>query len=530
MMTHTVAIYVRLSLEDDDLLHGKLESESITNQRDLLTAYIRSSPELSHAEIVEFCDDGYSGKNFDRPGVKALLEAAQSGKIQCIVVKDLSRFGRDYITVGNYVSRVFPFLGVRFIAVNDHFDSKRKGDIDSIDTSFKALIYDLYSRDLSRKVRSAKRTLATKGVYINPVAPYGYKRDPSDKHLLVPDPATADVVRRIFALVADGYTTEMVARLLNAEGVPTPSQAKAGTSSAHANWQNEHWRLQAVYTIIRDRQYIGSTVFGKRVRPQIGVRRQPTARLEDWIIVDDRHEPLVSKELFQRAQESLGGEYKQNAKHTKWDNPLRKKVICGVCGYAIVRRSTVNHYYSCSTPRTVPDMDCFQGKVCEGTILELVAETIRMCARLAVEAKRLLAVEKEKREILFHTLQQEVRSFQLLQQQITEESRILYEAYAMERAMSRAEYAEKKTALLERREKAYEDEAAAKRRLEELWTGTNRFVEKYEGLTEMDRLTTELSADLLHAVKIWPDGRVEVELNYMDEIPHVVERELLAAM
>lgn len=162
--------------------------------------------------------------------------------------------------------------------------------------------------------------------------------------------------------------------------------------------------------------------------------------------------------------------------------------------------------------------------------MELVAETIRMCARLAVEARRLLAVEKEKREILFQTLQQEVKSFQLLQQQITEESRILYEAYAMERAMSRAEYAEKKTALLERREKAYEDEAAAKRRLEELWTGTNRFVKKYEGLTEMDKLTTELSTDLLHAVKIWPDGRVEVELNYMDEIPRVVERELLAAM
>ena len=158
MMIRTVAIYVRLSLEDDDLFHGKMESESITNQRDLLTAYIRNSPDLAHAGIKEFCDDGYSGKNFDRPGVKALLEAARNGEIQCIVVKDLSRFGRDYITVGNYVSRVFPFLGIRFIAVNDHFDSSRKGDIDSIDTSFKALIYDLYSRDLSGKYAAQRRS------------------------------------------------------------------------------------------------------------------------------------------------------------------------------------------------------------------------------------------------------------------------------------------------------------------------------------------------------------------------------------
>lgn len=329
MTIQTVAIYLRLSLEDDDLFHGKTESESITNQRDLLTAYIRNSPDLAHAGIKEFCDDGYSGKNFDRPGVKALLEAARNGEIQCIVVKDLSRFGRDYITVGNYVSRVFPFLGIRFIAVNDHFDSSRKGDIDSIDTSFKALIYDLYSRDLSRKVRSAKKILAEKGVYINPVAPYGYQRAPDDKHLLIPDPATASVVQRIFSLIADGYTTEMVARLLNMEGVPTPSMTKAGTPSGHKNWHDNHWRPQAVYAIVRDRQYIGSTVFGKRVRQQIGVRKQTTAPLGDWIVVDDRHEALVSKELFQRAQESLGGAYKQVGKHNKWDNPLRKASSAG---------------------------------------------------------------------------------------------------------------------------------------------------------------------------------------------------------
>ena len=129
-----------------------------------------------------------------------------------------------------------------------------------------------------------------------------------------------------------------------------------------------------------------------------------------------------------------------------------------------------------------------------------------------------------------HTLQQEIRSFQALQQQITEESRILYEAYAMDGSMSRTEYAEKKAALLARREKAYEDEAAAKQRLESLWTGESKFVEKYEGLTDLDKLTEELSADLLHSVKIWPDGRVNVELNYLDEIPHAVVRDLLAAI
>ena len=136
------------------------------------------SGRLHMNSFMEFCDDGYSGKNFNRPGVKRLIEAARNGSVQCIIVKDLSRFGRDYITVGNYISRVFPFLGVRFISVNDKFDSQRKGDLDSLDTSFRTLIYDLYSRDLSRKVRSAKKNLAERGVYINPVAPYGYVKDP----------------------------------------------------------------------------------------------------------------------------------------------------------------------------------------------------------------------------------------------------------------------------------------------------------------------------------------------------------------
>ena len=162
--------------------------------------------------------------------------------------------------------------------------------------------------------------------------------------------------------------------------------------------------------------------------------------------------------------------------------------------------------------------------------MEMVVETIRVCAQLAVEEKRLRSVEKEKREVQLQTLKQEIRSYQTLQQQITEESRILYEAYAMDGSMSRTEYADKKAALLARREKAYEDEAAAKQRLESLWNGESKFIEKYKGLTDLDKLTAELAADLLRFVKIWPDGRVNVELNYLDEIPHAVVRNLLAAI
>lgn len=177
-----VAMYLRLSSEDGDLKDtGKAESESISNQRGLLQNFISSRSEFSGAEISEFCDDGWSGKNFERPDFLRMMEQVKQGQIHCIVVKDLSRFGRDYLVVGNYISRVFPFMGVRFIAVNDGFDSSRPQDIDSLDTSFKTLIYDLYSRELSGKVKNAKRMRAEKGFFLSPFAPYGYVKDPEDK-------------------------------------------------------------------------------------------------------------------------------------------------------------------------------------------------------------------------------------------------------------------------------------------------------------------------------------------------------------
>lgn len=176
------AIYLRISSEDADLRTGeKDESESISNQRSLLREYVSSHADLSDSEILEFCDDGWSGTNFERPAVKELLEQVRRGQINCILVKDLSRFGRDYLTVGDYISRVFPFLGVRFISVNDGFDSSNPLDIDSLDTSFRTLIYDLYSRDLSCKVKSAKKARAERGAFLSPYAPYGYIKDPEDK-------------------------------------------------------------------------------------------------------------------------------------------------------------------------------------------------------------------------------------------------------------------------------------------------------------------------------------------------------------
>ena len=199
-MKQQIAIYLRLSLEDVDKRTNKVkdESNSIASQRMLINRHLDQNPLLCDLPRIEFCDDGFSGTNFDRPDFAKMIECAKHGEISCIVVKDLSRFGRDYLEVGDYLEHIFPFLGIRFKSINDHYDSaKHEGKTIGMDIAFKNLIYDYYSKDLSKKVKSAMGMKQEKAKFVNTV-PYGYKADPADKHHLIIDVETAPIVRRIF--------------------------------------------------------------------------------------------------------------------------------------------------------------------------------------------------------------------------------------------------------------------------------------------------------------------------------------------
>ena len=354
-MSVITAKYIRLSSEDDDLgKSGKVESNSVTNQRNLLDAFISRTPELADTSVIEFCDDGWSGKNFERPAVQEMIAQARAGKIQCIVVKDLSRFGRDYLTVGNYISCVFPFLGVRFIAVNDGFDSIRPTDVDSLETSFKALLYDLYSRDLSRKVRSAKKFRAQRGDFLAPFAPYGYVKDPADKARLVIDPEAAETVRRVFHLAASGHSADQIAMALNRETVPTPMLYKRAAGCSRTRWpsieENNFWTDTAVVKILRDERYFGKNIFGKRIRDRVGHTHTVKVSREDWIAVENTHEGIVTREEFDRAQTAMR-EFVEHGELKKRDWPLRGKVRCGVCGHAMSYKLGKQMYFYCYTSR-----------------------------------------------------------------------------------------------------------------------------------------------------------------------------------
>ena len=241
--------------------------------------------------------------------------------------EDLSRFGRDYLTVGDYISRVFPFLGVRFISVNDGFDSSNPLDIDSLDTSFRTLIYDLYSRDLSRRVKSAKKARAERGAFLSPYAPYGYVKDPEDKNHLLVDTEAAEVIRRIFQMAADGAKTREIAAALNGEGVSSPKNYKVETGCTRTPWRSiqeeNFWTANLVAKFLRDERYIGKTVYGKRSRDIVGSTHTVKISRNDWVIVPDRHEAIVPEELFEKAQACMR-EYREREVMTGGGNPLKR--------------------------------------------------------------------------------------------------------------------------------------------------------------------------------------------------------------
>ena len=525
-MSVITAKYIRLSAEDDDLgKSDKVESNSVTNQRNLLDAFISRTPELADTKVIEFCDDGWSGKNFERPAVQEMIAQARAGKIQCVVVKDLSRFGRDYLTVGNYISCVFPFLGVRFIAANDGFDSIRPADIDSLETSFKTLLYDLYSRDLSRKTRNAKRFSAQQGNFLSPFAPYGYIKDPADNHRLIIDPEAAETVRRIFRLTASVQRKEQLARQLNRGGVPTPMLHKRAAGFSRTRWTSlfdeNFWTGGLIYGILRDERYVGRVVYGKRTRDRVGCAHVVRVEREDWIVVDDAHEGIVTQEEFDRAQAAIRASACGAVKNC--NHPLQKKIRCGTCGYAMSRVQGAEPYFVCRTSRMNATYTC-RDRIPESDILETVSEGLHVQALMAVELSQLWEEQRQGRKKDAAAVRKNLAGLREIYQRLSWQVNSLYESFAMGK-ISKAEYLDTKAAAAKQR-----DDAAV--RISELETALdnmgadgslrNGFVSAFGKYLEAEEIIDEIAAEVLKEVRIHPGGRIEIAWNYRDELNKLI--------
>ena len=290
-----LALYLRLSLEDEG---EKDESNSISNQRKLIYEYIHHDSELSGYEAVEFSDDGFSGTNMNRPGMQKLLKEVKANNIRCIIVKDMSRFSRDYIEMGTYLNQIFPFMGIRFIAINDHYDSREHhGSTIEIDTAFQTLLYDLYSKDVSVKVKASIENKCAKGEYVFGQVPFGYEKSKEEKNAVIVNEREAEIVRYIFSLAVQGKTSVQIARQLFEENVPTITQIRK-PEKKYTDGKVRSWSATSIRRILNNRFYLGEMAYGKSVCKSVGSQKTRALPKEDWKIIRNNHEALISEEIY----------------------------------------------------------------------------------------------------------------------------------------------------------------------------------------------------------------------------------------
>ncbi len=404
MERYQIAIYIRLSKEDDK---EKCESNSITMQRILLQRYVAEN--FSDYDFLEFCDDGYTGTNFERPGMQKMLELVRDSKINCIVVKDFSRFARDYIELGSYLEQIFPFMGVRVISVNDNYDSKNyQRSIADIDVNFKNLLYDLYSKDLSQKVRSSLAVRKEKGQYVSGNCPFGYEKASEDRHALVIAEDEAEVVRRIFSLTVEGYTSVEIARLFNETQVKTPIEFKIakGKTSREPKGDRFMWSSSTICQILRNEIYIGNIVQKKYTKDFVGGKNHLNPR-EDWLVTYKHHEPIIEKHIFEQVQEGRG--LKRNPQHHP-THPLVGKLVCGGCKKNLRYQRGLNPYFTCHNRYSNMLENCVENvnaMFLEQYILFMMQDKLQAdgeLEKLRTEAIQRLEVEikelKERRQLL----------------------------------------------------------------------------------------------------------------------------------
>lgn len=348
----SIAYYLRLSQEDYDLVKGehlKEESNSISNQRKFLDYYIKRRHEFQSCTIHEYCDDGYTGTNFERPGFKKLLQDAKCGKIDTIIIKDYSRLGRNFIGVGRYLEEVFPQMQIRLLSINDGYDSNHVIDAtDSISIPIKNLINDFYIKDLSKKVKSGIRSRQKRGECISANAIFGYKKSDMDIHKLVADEETAYIVRMIFDFAYEGKNSIQIANLLNQQNIMTPAWYKNKSDRRDYKVDDKSiWTSTKVMKIIRDRRYVGDMVGNVRVTTKIAKNDNIRVDRENWIIVEDTHESIVSKVIFFKINEEIMP-IKERNETPLGDNRRQGFCYCPHCGRILQKsNTTVNPYLYC---------------------------------------------------------------------------------------------------------------------------------------------------------------------------------------
>ena len=528
------ALYVRLSVLDS----GKKDSDTVETQEALLRQFLEGKPCFSIFDV--YIDNGKTGVDFKRDGFERLMEDVRAGRIDCIVVKDLSRFGRNYIEAGEYLEKVFPFLGVRFIAVNDGYDSADPAAADGLSLHLKNLVNDVYARDISAKISPALRGKQMRGEFIGTWAAYGYIKSREDKHKIVVDPNTAPVVRDMFAWRLEGTSYQKIARRLTEQGIPSPGQYRYMQGIVKdRRFADSPWRTETVKQILANEVYLGHMVQGRKRESLFQGQKQKFLPREDWSIVRDTHEAIIDQKTFDEVQKlnSLKKqEYWQKQERfsgvENTENLLKGLVYCGDCGTKLVRYKNIREnkrkkkqlhiWYNYICPIHAGNQDlCGFGTIRELELLDTVSEAVKVQTRLAEDM--------EKRAAAFRFESPSRRERERLETQISEtETELrrtgkhresLYDDYA-DRLISERDY-------IDARNQYKEKETALQERLSELRRScqsvrkeepsANPWLENMLRFRGQIELTQEMATALIQKIMIYNSIAVKIEFRFSDD-------------
>lgn len=383
---YRAAAYIRLSHKDTDVCFE--ESDSITSQRVIIRAFADGLDEVKIVE--EFVDDGFSGMNFERPAFKRMMEKIYKGDINCVICKDLSRFGRNYIEVGRYFDRIFPSLGVRVISVNERIDTDHQKEWLGMLMPIYNLMNESYCKDISVKIRTQLATKRKKGQFVGPFAPYGYKKAADNKNQLVIDEETADIVRYIFKRRIEGESNRCIALELNEKGILSPGEYRKNSCNVkkYAFQKKEvmEWDSSSVKRILENEIYIGNLVQGKTTTPNFKVTKQVPKPEEEWDRVNSTHEPIIDKRDYYLVQKLLSLDTKKSPV-TGAVYPLAGLICCSDCGWNMTRKIVRKIvYYQCGNYKRT--LSCSAHNVRVEIVQELVMVQIKKRIREVKELEK----------------------------------------------------------------------------------------------------------------------------------------------
>ena len=390
-MDYHAALYIRLSKEDEN----EGPSESVTNQKSLLDEFVKNN-RLSVYDV--YIDDGYSGTNFDRPDFQRMIGDIEAGKVNMVITKDLSRLGRDYIMTGHYMERYFPEKRVRYISLLDGIDTGVESTANDI-TPFRAIMNDMYAKDISRKIKSVKRDKQRKGQFIGGKPVYGYRMHPTEKNKIVVDEGAAVVVRRIFAMALEGVSCRKIATQLNEEGVPTPA-AYAGLTVPNPGPYTGLWSSERISEMLQNETYIGNMVQGRTIKISYKSRKYLKQDRENWVVVEGTHEPLVDNETFQKVRMLVNS--RRHTRSRTYDFLLKGLIFCHECGYPLAvlnRKNAAGEdvlYFVCRTyQRFTKAGVCTCHSIKEKTVTDAVIAKAREVCEACLNPRELLPMAQE---------------------------------------------------------------------------------------------------------------------------------------